>query len=302
MKAGTEARGAGHPARRAWLARARRVAAAARRLEAACGPAPELAVVLGSGFDGVRGAMQLEREVPWAQIPGFPRPAVAGHAGLVGVGWLASRRVGFLAGRAHFYEGHDLETVTFPIRVLARWGVRGVVLTNAAGGIHPRLSPGDFLLLRDHLNFMGAHPLRGIDGTCGAGFVDLSAVYDAGWRAHWRAAARATGMRLREGVYLAVSGPAYETPAEIRAFAQWGADAVGMSTVPEAIVARQCGLRVAGLSCITNRAAGLASRPISHAEVLAVADQIRSRAVRLFEAFVRRALPAGAGGEPPLVA
>lgn len=296
MKARTNARGASSPVPRAWQARARRVAAAARRLEAACGPAPELVVVLGSGFDGVRAALRWEREVPYARVPGFPQPAVPGHAGVAGVGWLAGRRLGVLAGRAHFYEGHDLETVTFPIRVLAQWGVRGVVLTNAAGGIHRRLRPGDFLLLRDHLNFMGAHPLRGSDGACGAGFVDLSAVYDAQWRALWRAAARETGVRLREGVYLAVSGPAYETPAEIRAFALWGADAVGMSTVPEAIVARQCGLRVAGLSCITNRAAGLAARPISHAEVLAVAARIRTQAARLLEAFVRRALPGGPDG------
>jgi len=225
-----------------------------RRLQAGAGPAPALALVLGSGFAGVRDAVTVEWSAPFARLPGFVAPEVPGHAGAVLVGRLAGVRVCVLAGRAHYYEGHDLATVTYPVRVLARWGVRLLVLTNAAGGIHPRLRPGDFLALRAHLH----------------------------------AAARETGVRLRAGVYLAVSGPSYETPAEIRAFARLGADAVGMSTVPEAIVARQCGLRVAGLSCITNRAAGLSDRPITHAEVLTVAGQIRERATRLLGAFVRR--------------
>lgn len=266
----------------------RQLTSAVRCLQAGAGPAPALALVLGSGFAGVRDAVQVEWTAPFARLPGFVVPEVPGHAGELLVGRLAGVRVCVLAGRAHYYEGHDLATVTYPVRVLARWGVRLLVLTNAAGGIHPRLRPGDFLALRDHINFMGAHPLRGPALPGLERFVDLSAVYDAELRAHLHAAAREAGVRLRAGVYLAVSGPSYETPAEIRAFARLGADAVGMSTVPEAIVARQCGLRVAGLSCITNRAAGLSDRPITHAEVLTVAGQIRDRATRLLCAFVRR--------------
>lgn len=266
----------------------RTLAAAVRRLQAGAGPAPTLALVLGSGFAGVREEVTVEWAAPFARLPGFVAPEVPGHAGELLVGRLAGVRVCVLAGRAHYYEGHDLATVTHPVRVLARWGVRLLVLTNAAGGIHPRLRPGDFLALRDHINFMGAHPLRGPAPPGLERFVDLSAVYDAELRAHLHAAAREAGVRLRAGVYLAVSGPSYETPAEIRAFTRLGADAVGMSTVPEAIVARQCGLRVAGLSCITNRAAGLSNRPIMHAEVLTVAGQIRDRATRLLSAFVRR--------------
>lgn len=274
----------------------RSLTAAVRRLQAGAGPAPTLALVLGSGFAGVRDAMTVEWAAPYARLPGFVAPEVPGHTGEVLVGRLAGVRVCVLAGRVHYYEGHDLATVTYPVRVLARWGVRLLVLTNAAGGIHPRLRPGDFLALRDHINFMGAHPLRGPAPPGVERFVDLSAVYDAELRGHLRAAAREAGVRLRAGVYLAVSGPSYETPAEIRAFARLGADAVGMSTVPEAIVARQCGLRVAGLSCITNRAAGRSDRPITHAEVLTVAGLIRDRATRLLGALVRRVGGAGAVG------
>jgi inosine/guanosine/xanthosine phosphorylase family protein len=262
--------------------------AAVKALQATRVSPPRLAIVLGSGFGGVLSGVRAEAGLPYAAIPGFAPAGVAGHPGKLVLGRLAGTPVCLLAGRAHFYEGHDLATVTFPIQVLARWGVKEVLLTNAAGGIHRRFRPGDFMLLTDHINFMGANPLRGTTYGGDAPFVDLSAVYDAGLAARLRAAARAAKLRLRRGVYLAVSGPSYETPAEIRAFARLGADAVGMSTVPEAIVARQCGLHVAGLSCITNLAAGRARQPISHTEVLAVAAQIRDRAARLLAEFARR--------------
>jgi purine-nucleoside phosphorylase len=201
------------------------------------------------------------------------------------IGRLAGTAVAVLSGRAHFYEGHPMETVTFPMRVLAALGVRDVLLTNAAGGINRRFRPGDFMMLTDHINLMGANPLRGPVTAGRARFVDLSEVYGTGLRRVLQRAARAAKASLRTGVYLAVSGPSYETPAEIRAFARLGADAVGMSTVPEAIVARQCGLGVAGLSCITNLAAGLARAPISHAEVLEIGARVKHQASALLEAF-----------------
>ncbi len=271
----------------------RELAAAVRCLRAAGVTPPALALVLGSGFGGVSAAVEAEVILPYGRIPGFVPPRVPGHAGRLVLGRLGGTPVCLLAGRAHYYEGYVPETITFPIRVLARWGVRAVMLTNAAGGIHPRLRPGDFLAIGDHLNFVGVNPLRGAVWPGVERFVDLSAVYDSTLLGALRAAAREAGVRLRTGVYLAVSGPSYETPAEIRAYARLGADAVGMSTVFEAVVARQCGLRVAGLSCITNRAAGLSKRPISHAEVLAVATRIQERATRLLTAFVRRVGEAG---------
>lgn len=291
MKAASNARRVGRFPRPSLLhdgPSERELAAAVGRLRATGVPPPTLALVLGSGFGGVGDAMEAEAVLPYDRIPGFVAPRVPGHSGRMLLGRLGGTAVCVLAGRAHYYEGYDLATVTFPIRVLARWGVRAVVLTNAAGGIHPRLRPGDFLAITDHLNFIGHNPLRGPAPPGEDRFVDLSAVYDPALVRALRAAARETGVRVRTGVYLAVSGPSYETPAEIRAFARLGADAVGMSTVPEAIVARHCGLRVAGLSCITNRAAGLGHRPISHAEVLAVAAQIRECATQLLTAFVRR--------------
>jgi len=212
---------------------------AAARLKQASPLRPTLALVLGSGFHHLLTELQVAGRLAGARIPGFPRPAVSGHAGEIVFGHLAGTPVLVLSGRAHFYEGHDMDRVTFPIRALAAFGIRAVLLTNAAGGIHPKFRPGDFMVLTDHINFMGVNPLRGPEAPGRSRFVDLSATYDPGLRALLAAAARRARVRLRAGVYLAVSGPSYETPAEIRAFADLGADAVGMSTVPEAVVARQ---------------------------------------------------------------
>jgi purine-nucleoside phosphorylase len=261
------------------------VAAAVDAIRTASNNQPRLAIVLGSGFGGVLEAVDAEAAIPYAAIPGFPATTVQGHAGRLVVGRLGRTPVYLLAGRAHFYEGHDLEVVTFPVRVLAALGVADLLLTNAAGAINPRFHPGDFMLVTDHINLMGANPLRGPVQGAEPRFVDLSRVYDPGLARRLAAAARVAGARLRRGVYLAVSGPSYETPAEVRAFARLGADAVGMSTVPEAIVARACGLRVAGLSCLTNLAAGLGRTPISHTEVLTTAAAARERAVALLTAF-----------------
>lgn len=247
---------------------------------------PALAVVLGSGFDSFRAAVTPALEIPYRRLPGFLRPRVEGHPGQIVIGHVQDTPVLLVCGRCHYYEGHSLEDVTFPVRVLAGCGVRAVVLTNAAGGINRSFRPGDFMGLTDHLNLMGANALRGTTGQGAAAFVDLSQTYDPGLRKLFRSAARQTGVRLHWGIYAAMAGPAYETPAEIRALAMLGADAVGMSTVPEAIVARQCGLRVAALSCITNRAAGLSERAITHEEVLARAREVQHQAALLLGRFI----------------
>lgn len=247
---------------------------------------PELALVLGTGLQSVVSEVQIEDEVPFQRVPGFPPVRVEGQSGKILFGHLGRVPVLALCGRAHFYEGHEMSAVTFPVRVLAEFGIRHLLLTNAAGGINRRFRAGDFMCLTDHINLMGTNPLRGEFGGDKTPFVDLSRVYDPVLRELMQQAARETQVRLHRGIYLAVSGPSYETPAEIRAFARLGADAVGMSTVPEAIVARQCGLAVAGLSCITNLAAGQNRRPLSHSEVLATAEQVGPNAARLLRRFV----------------
>jgi inosine/guanosine/xanthosine phosphorylase family protein len=248
---------------------------------------PPLALVLGSGFGGTLRALQVEAKVSYARLPGFPHATVVGHAGELLIGQLAGTPVIVLNGRAHYYEGHSMAQVTFAIRALAEYGVRDVLLTNAAGGISPRLHTGGFMLLADHINLMGANPLRGANPPSLPRFVDLTQAYDANLAALMTRAARRLKIKLPRGVYLAVSGPSYETPAEIRAFARLGADAVGMSTVPEVIAARHCGLRVAALSCITNAAAGRARAPLSHAEVLATGARAQADATRLLTEFAR---------------
>ncbi len=225
--------------------------------------------------------------MPYRALPGFPAAGVAGHIGELLIGTLAKTPVLVLSGRSHFYEGHAMSLVTFAVRVLAAYGITDLLLTNAAGGVKRTLQPGDFMVLTDHINFMGANPLRGRGWPGLPRFVDLSSAYDAALRKLLQRASKGCGVRLHSGVYLAVSGPSYETPAEIRAFRRLGADAVGMSTVPEVIVARQCGLRVAALSCITNAAAGIGPGVLSHAEVLQTAKAAGNRAARLITAFAR---------------
>lgn len=246
---------------------------------------PVLGIVLGSGFGGVGSRVELVRRIPYAEIPGFPAAAVQGHTGELLLGKLAGVPVAVLSGRCHFYEGHSMENVTFAVRTLAALGVTDLLLTNAAGGINRRFRPGDLMALTDHINLMGVNPLRGPQSDGLPRFVDMTRAYDAGLRDTLKRAAKARRISLKEGVYLAVSGPSYETPAEIRAFATLGADAVGMSTVPEAIAAVQCGLRVAGISCITNVAAGLGSKGLDHAEVLETGDSVREKAADLLETF-----------------
>ncbi|MFM8469071.1 MAG: purine-nucleoside phosphorylase [Limisphaerales bacterium] len=261
--------------------------ATARVVGKTCPLRPKLALVLGSGFGSALERVVVAKEIPYAKLPGFPQPTVQGHSGKLVLGTLGGTPVVVLSGRAHYYEGHAMAEVTFAVRVLAEFGVRDLLLTNAAGGVNRRFRPGDFMRLTDHINLMGANPLR---GPCPPGlprFLDLSQVYDPALGALLDRAAKRARVRWHRGVYLALSGPTYETPAEIRAFARLGADAVGMSTVPEAIVARHLGLRVAAVSCISNQAAGLSAHPLSHDEVLATAKEASRHTGALLEEFAR---------------
>jgi purine-nucleoside phosphorylase len=258
---------------------------AAAKLKKVSALRPKLAIVLGSGFHHALAAMKTETTVAYAKIPGFPRPTVSGHSGEAVFGHFGTSPVLVLSGRAHFYEGHPMERVTFAVRTLAAYGVTDLLLTNAAGGINQTFRAGDFMALEDHVNLMGTNPLRGPAVSGLMRFVDLTDTYDDQLRQLLLAAGKASGIKLRLGVYLAVSGPSYETPAEIRAFGRLGADAVGMSTVPEAIAARQCGLRVAAVSCITNLAAGISARKLSHTEVLETGERVKEQGARLIRNF-----------------
>lgn len=248
---------------------------------------PTLAVVLGSGFSSVLSKCTVVFEIPYSSLPGFPRLSVAGHEGKLCLCFLAKVPLVVLSGRAHYYEGHSMTAVTFAMRVLAAMGIKTVLLTNAAGGISSKFKRGDFMAFTDHINFMGVNPLRGWTSDELPRFVDLTDTYDPELVRLLKKSAGKAKARLYPGVYLAVSGPSYETPAEIRAFGKFGADAVGMSTVPEAIVSRQCGMRVAGLSCITNFAAGRSKTKLSHKEVLETGEAVKPQAARLLEQFVQ---------------
>jgi len=260
---------------------------AAARLKKLSRLRPTLALVLGSGFHHVLSELRVDAEVSYGKLPGFPPTGVSGHAGKLLIGLLGGTPIMVLSGRAHYYEGHPMAQVTFAVRALAAYGVRDLLLTNAAGGVKRGFRPGDFMVLTDHINLMGTNPLRGPALPGVPSFVDLTCAYDPGLRTLLLRAARACGVKLRAGTYMAVCGPSYETPAEIRAFARLGADAIGMSTVPEAIVARQCGLRVAGVSCITNLAAGLSRQTLSHAEVLETAERVKKVAAHLLQNFAK---------------
>lgn len=249
---------------------------------------PKLAIVLGSGFKHILSKLQPDAEVSYAKLPGFPKPDVPGHEGQLIIGKLGGSPVIVLSGRTHFYEGYSMERVTFAVRALAACGVTDLLLTNAAGGINRKFRAGDFMMLTDHINFMGVNPLRGPTAPGLQRFIDLTRAYDVDLSTMLLSAARAVKVKLQQGVYVAVSGPSYETPAEIRAFAKWGADAVGMSTVPEVIVARQCGMRVAALSCITNLAAGAGKFVVSHEEVLETGERVKKVSARLLAEFARR--------------
>ena len=250
---------------------------------------PELAIVLGSGLGAFAesAAAQAGRSLPFTELPGFPAPTVAGHGGKLVFCEVEGRKVVLQAGRFHFYEGHPMSLVVAPMRLYGRLGVKAVLLTNAAGALNPAFSVGELMALSDHINFFGTNPLIGPNVEPGPRFPDMSAIYDPAFRTHLQACAQRLGQTLREGVYLGLTGPSYETPAEIRAFRTLGADAVGMSTVPEAIVARHEGMRVAGISCLCNMAAGILPQPLTHKEVLEAGAAAASRFEALVRAFVK---------------
>ena len=248
---------------------------------------PELAIVLGSGLGALAGCPEAAAgvAVPFTDL-GFPRQTVQGHQGQLIFCELEGRKVVLQAGRFHGYEGNPMSLVTASMRIYGRLGVKAVVHTNAAGAVNPGFGVGQLMVLTDHINLMGVNPLNGPNLEPGPRFLDMTAAYDPDLRAQILAAGAALGQNLQQGVYLALTGPSFETPAEIRAFRVMGADAVGMSTVPEVIVARHEGMRVAGISCLCNMAAGMLPQPLTHIEVL----EAGAAAAGAFEALIRRFL------------
>lgn len=265
-----------------------RVEEAAAAVRSRCGALPETAIVLGSGLGDFADALNDAVVMPYGGLPHWPASTVVGHAGKLVVGMAAGRRVAALAGRVHFYEGHDLSTVVFATRVMARLGVKQIILTNAAGGINTAFAQGALMVIGDHINLLG-NPLVGPnDERFGPRFPDMSEVYSLRLRRLATAAAKARQIPIEHGIYVALTGPSYETPAEIRYLRGVGADAVGMSTVPEAIVARHMGVEVLGISCITNMAAGILPQPLDHNEVMETARRVRGSFISLLEGILER--------------
>ena len=251
------------------------------------GVVPRIAVTLGSGLDEVVERLQTQAKIPYSLIPHFPGTTVQGHGGTLHLGTWKDVSIAILEGRVHYYEGHTPASVIFPVRVLALAGVETFVLTCAAGGIAPKARPGSFMIFSDHLHLQGVNPLVGVhDQRWGAQFVDLTEAYDPRWRGIARKAADKLGVPCFEGVYASLLGPTYETPAEIRALKGMGADAVGMSTVPEVIAARQLQRRVLAIATISNRAAGLAGKPLAHEEVLAAGRTASRHLADLLDAIL----------------
>lgn len=259
--------------------------------------APAAALVLGSGLGGLADEIQDAVRIPYEEIPGFPRSTVAGHAGALVAGILNGVEVVAMQGRFHLYEGWAPAEVARPVRALAALGAELLLLTNAAGGVRPGMEPGELMLMADHINLTGRNPLVGPVVGREERFPDMSEPYDAELRRLAEALALELRIPLTQGVYAALLGPSYETPAEIRMLRVLGADAVGMSTVPEVLVARALGLRVMGISCITNLAAGLGAATLSHAEVMAVGAGVRDRLAALVRAFLPRAVPSNLPSE-----
>jgi purine-nucleoside phosphorylase len=266
-----------------------RVEAAAAAVRARAPVLPETAIVLGSGLGDFAETLAGAVRMPYAELPHWPASQVVGHPGRLTVGTVRDRPVAALAGRAHAYEGHNLETVAFAARVMGRLGVRHLILTNAAGGINTSFAAGALMIIDDHINLLGANPLVGQnDDRLGPRFPDMTEVYSRRLRRLADEAAAARGVPVLHGIYAACLGPSYETPAEIRYLRTIGADAVGMSTVPEAIAARHMGMEVLGISCITNMAAGVLPQPLDHAEVLETARRVRGAFTSLLEGIVER--------------
>ena len=249
---------------------------------------PRTAIVLGTGLGRLAAEIEVEQEFPYADIPHFPVSTVEGHSGRLLFGRLGGKEIMALEGRFHFYEGYDMKQVTFPVRVMHELGIRTLFVSNAAGGVNPDFEIGDLMLIRDHINFLPEHPLRGKNFPTGPRFPDMHEAYDHALLEMARTIAREKGIRVVEGVYLATQGPTYETPAEYKMYRTFGADAVGMSTVPEVIVARHCGIRVFGVSVITDLGVEGRIVEVSHEEVQRAANEVQPLMADIFREMIRR--------------
>ena len=266
----------------------KRIDEAAAKVLAVCGKA-DIGVILGSGLGDYAEALEDAVKLPYSEIPGFPRSTVAGHAGMWCCGTLHGKRVVMMQGRFHYYEGYGMKDVTLPVRVMQKIGVKTLIVTNAAGGVNLGYHPGELMVIGDMFSMTAQNPLIGPNlDAFGPRFPDMSCAFDKELRALAHECANEQGFALREGVYAQMTGPTYETPAEIRMLRTLGADAVGMSTVPEVIVARHGGMRVLGVSCITNMAAGILDQPLNHAEVTETANRVKGQFRALLDAVVEK--------------
>lgn len=256
-------------------------------IEEACGSA-EVGIILGSGLGDYVEALEDGKSIAYVNVPGFPVSTVSGHGGRWFGGKLHGKRVCMMQGRFHAYEGYGLQDVTLPVRIMSLLGVKTLIVTNAAGGVNAGFTPGDLMLISDFINLSRQNPLTGPNmDEFGPRFPDMSAAYDRGLRTLARDTAKGIGLSLQEGVYCWMNGPCYETPAEIRMARLIGADAVGMSTVPETIVARHCGMKVLGISCITNMAAGMLDQPLSHEEVMETGARVKGSFRALLDGIIK---------------
>lgn len=266
----------------------KRIDEAAAKVLAVCGKA-DIGVILGSGLGDYAEALEDAVKLPYSEIPGFPRSTVAGHAGMWCCGTLHGKRVVMMQGRFHYYEGYGMKDVTLPVRVMQKIGVKTLIVTNAAGGVNLGYHPGELMVIGDIFSMTAQNPLIGPNlDAFGPRFPDMSCAFDKELRALAHECANEQGFALREGVYAQMTGPTYETPAEIRMLRTLGADAVGMSTVPEVIVARHGGMRVLGISCITNMAAGILDQPLNHAEVTETANRVKGQFRNLLDGIIEK--------------
>jgi len=247
---------------------------------------PEVALIVGSGLGGIAKNIAKPIVISYTDVPHFPKPTVAGHAGQMIFGELAGKKLMVLSGRFHYYEGRTLAEIVYPVHVIDALNVKLLIVTNAAGGVNPQYNAGDMMIIEDHINLMGVNPLLGMADNGAVKFLDMSQAYSTRLREKLDDAAEKLQLMVRRGVYLATTGPNYETPAEVKAFAWLGADAVGMSTVPEVIIARYHNIEVAGISCIANLAAGITNKKLSHEDVLAISNATQDKLGKLLTEFV----------------
>jgi purine-nucleoside phosphorylase len=265
-----------------------RAEAAARFIRRKTKMRPKVALVLGSGLGAFADEFAHATKIPYSKIPNFPQSTAVGHAGQLVLGKVENVEVVGMQGRVHLYEGYSVKDVVFPVRVFARMGIQAIVLTNAAGGIKKDFTQGRLVIIADHINLQGVNPLSGPNNEkFGPRFPDMTTAYDKKFRALTLSEGRRLGIDLGEGVYAALAGPSYETPAEIRYLRSIGADLVGMSTVPEVIAARHSGMRVLGISCVTNAAAGVLDQPLDHKEVLETAERVKGQFIAILRAVIR---------------